>query len=145
MLNNLKAPKGAVKKSRRVGRGESSGAGKCAGKGDKGQNARSGVSYKPGFEGGQMPLHRRIPKRGFTNKFRVEYAIVNLGQIAGAFSAGEVADRAALKERGLLKSAAPFKVLGDGELSAAVTVRADKFSKSAVDKITAAGGKAEVV
>lgn len=145
MLNRLKAPKGANQKRTRVGRGEGSGLGKTSGKGGKGQTARTGGNIKPGFEGGQMPLQRKLPKRGFTNIFRVEYQVINIGTIAGAFKAGETVDPAALVEKGFLKRKLPVKVLGEGEVKTALNVKANMFSKSAVEKITAAGGKAEVI
>lgn len=145
MLDKLKAPKGANKKKTRVGRGEGSGLGKTSGRGGKGQTARSGGNIKPGFEGGQMPLQRRVPKRGFTNIFRVKYRIVNLGDIAGAFKSGETVDSASVAEKGLSKGKGPLKVLGNGEVKVALTVKANAFSKSAIEKIKAAGGKAEVI
>ena len=146
MLDRLKAPKGASKKSKRVGRGEGSGLGKTSGRGGKGQTARSGGNIKPGFEGGQMPLQRRLPKRGFTNAFRVRGRIVNIGEIARKFSQGETADPDAIHDRGLVKGKrGPLKVLGEGEITVPLTVRANTFSKSALKKIEAAGGKAEVI
>lgn len=146
MLDRLKAPKGAQKKKTRRGRGEGSGLGRTSGRGGKGQTARTGGNIKPGFEGGQMPLQRRLPKRGFTNAFRIKYRIVNVGDIAQAFKAGETADAAALSQRGLVRGVrGPLKVLGDGEVKVSLTVRADKFSQSAVEKIKAAGGTAEVI
>ena len=145
MLNRLKAPKGANQKKTRRGRGEGSGLGKTSGRGGKGQTARSGGNIKPGFEGGQMPLQRKLPKRGFTNVFKTIYQIVNVGSIAGAFKAGEVADPASILEKGLIKRQLPVKVLGEGEIKTAVTVKANSFSKSAIDKIKAAGGTAEVI
>ncbi len=146
MLDRLKAPKGATKKKKRVGRGEASGWGKTAGRGHKGQRSRSGGGVKPGYEGGQMPLQRRLPKRGFTNIFKTEYSILNVGALAERFNAGETVDRDALVSRGLVKGRRrPVKVLGDGDIDIALTVKADIFSKSAKAKIEAAGGKAEVV
>ncbi|WKZ33724.1 MAG: 50S ribosomal protein L15 [Thermodesulfobacteriota bacterium] len=145
MLNRLKAPKGANQKKTRRGRGEGSGLGKTSGRGGKGQTARTGGNVKPGFEGGQMPLQRRLPKRGFTNIFKTEYQIVNIGAIGEAFKAGETADPAAMLEKGLLKRKLPLKVLGQGEIKTAVTVKASSFSKSAIEKIKAAGGSAEVI
>ncbi len=143
-LEELKPAPGARKKVKRIGRGPGSGSGKTAGKGHKGQKARSGGVKGPGFEGGQMPLQRRLPKRGFHNIFRTEYAVVNLRDLDGM--SGTVTPES-LVERGLLKKrdAKAVKVLGVGELKAAVTVRAHKFSKSASEKIQAAGGKAEVI
>ena len=146
MLNRLKAPKGANQKKTRRGRGEGSGLGKTSGRGGKGQTARSGANIKPGFEGGQMPLQRKLPKRGFTNEFKVRARIVNVGDIAEAFKAGEVVDPAALAEKGLIKGRkGPVKVLGNGDVKTAITVKANLFSKAAIDKIKAAGGAAEVV
>lgn len=146
MLDTLRPPKGAQKKKKRVGRGEGSGLGKTSGRGNKGQNSRSGGKVKAGFEGGQMPLQRRLPKRGFTNKFSVRSRVVNLGALAGAFAKGETVDPEAIQEKGLVKGKkGPLKVLGEGELTAALTIKANKFSRSAVLKIEAAGGKAEVV
>ncbi|MBI5644351.1 MAG: 50S ribosomal protein L15 [Deltaproteobacteria bacterium] len=146
MLNRLKAPKGANQKKTRRGRGEGSGLGKTSGRGGKGQTARSGGNIKPGFEGGQMPLQRKLPKRGFTNIFKEKARIVNIGDIVAAFKAGEVADPASIAERGLVKGKkGPLKVLGTGDVKAAITVRANMFSKSAIDKIKAAGGVAEVI
>ena len=144
-LEDLKPAKGATKKSKRVGRGVGSGSGKTAGKGHKGQKARSGGVKGAGFEGGQMPLQRRIPKRGFTNIFRKEYAIVNLDDLATMSGVDPVTPEM-LKQKGLINDMKNgLKVLGTGELKAKLTVRAHKFSKSAVEKIQAAGGKAEVI
>ncbi len=146
MLDRLKAPKGAGKKKKRVGRGEGSGLGKTSGKGGKGQTARTGGNVKPGFEGGQMPLQRRLPKRGFKNPFRVKSRIVNIGAIDNAFDAGQTADPGSMELKGLLKGKkGPVKVLGEGDMKKQLTVRADMFSKSAEEKIRAAGGKAEVI
>jgi len=145
MLDRLKAPKGANTKKTRRGRGEGSGLGKTSGRGGKGQTARSGGSIKPGFEGGQMPLQRKLPKRGFTNIFRTAYQVVNIGAIAKAFKAGETVDPAAILDRGLIKRKMLVKVLGEGEITTAVTVKANSFSKSAIEKIKAAGGVAEVI
>ncbi len=144
-LEELKPAKGATKKAKRVGRGVGSGSGKTAGKGHKGQKARSGGVKGAGFEGGQMPLQRRIPKRGFTSIFRKEYAIVNLGDLARVTGSDPVTPEM-LKHQGLISDMKDgLKVLGMGELKAKLTVRAHKFSKSAVEKIQAAGGKAEVI
>lgn len=146
MLNRLKAPEGANQKKTRRGRGEGSGLGKTSGRGGKGQTARSGGNIKPGFEGGQMPLQRRLPKRGFTNVFREKARIVNLGSLAAAFKAGEVADEATIMAKGLVREKkGPLKVLGEGDITIALTVKANQFSKSAVEKIKAAGGAAEVI
>ena len=144
-LHELSGEIGATKEVKRVGRGHGSGNGKTAGKGHKGQNARSGGGVRPGFEGGQMPLQRRIPKRGFNNIFATEYAIVNVSDLA-VFEAGAVVDAQALIEKGLLKKVCDgVKVLGNGELNVALTVKAAAFSKSAKEKIEQAGGKTEVI
>jgi large subunit ribosomal protein L15 len=144
-LEDLKPATGAHKKAKRVGRGVGSGSGKTAGKGHKGQKARSGGVKGAGFEGGQMPLQRRIPKRGFTNIFRKEYAIVNLDDLAKVTGTDPVTPEM-LKQKGLINDMKDgLKVLGTGELKAKLTVRAHKFSKSAMEKIQAAGGKAEVI
>jgi len=146
MLDRLKAPKGATKKRTRRGRGEGGGLGKTSGRGHKGQNARTGGGVKAGFEGGQMPLQRKLPKHGFTNVFRVENRFVNIGDISGAFKAGETVDAATLAEKGLIKKkGGPVKILAGGELTSALTVKANRFSKTAVEKIRAAGGVAEVI
>ena len=144
-LEDLKPQPGAKKNQKRVGRGVGSGHGKTATKGHKGQKARSGGVKPAGFEGGQMPLQRRIPKRGFTNIFRKEYAVVNLTDLDVA-SAGGMITPEIMHQNGLIKSLkAEVKVLGMGELKKGVTIRAHKFSKTAVEKIEAAGGKAEVI
>jgi large subunit ribosomal protein L15 len=144
-LEDLKPAPGAKKKAKRVGRGPGSGSGKTAGKGHKGQKARSGGVKGPGFEGGQMPLQRRLPKRGFTNIFRKEYAVVNLSDLDGWDGPGPVTPEA-LVEKGIVKDLKKgVKVLGTGDLKTKLTVRAHKFSKSALDKIQAAGGTAEVI
>jgi large subunit ribosomal protein L15 len=144
-LEELKPVAGATKKSKRVGRGVGSGSGKTAGKGHKGQKARSGGVKGAGFEGGQMPLQRRIPKRGFTNIFRKEYSIVNL-QDLGKMVGIEIITPEILMQKGLIKDMKTgVKVLGTGDLQVKFTVRAHKFSKSAIEKIQAAGGKAEVI
>ena len=146
MLDRLKAPTGSKKKKKRVGRGEGSGLGKTAGRGAKGQNSRSGGGVKPGFEGGQMPLQRRLPKRGFVNIFRVKCRIVNISDIVAAFAPGDSVDPESLVEKGLVKGRkGPIKVLANGEIKDSLTIKANMFSKKAVDKIEAAGGKAEVV
>jgi large subunit ribosomal protein L15 len=143
-LSNLRAPKKANSPRKRVGRGMGSGMGKTSTRGHKGQGSRSGSSLMRGFEGGQMPLHRRLPKRGFTNIFRTEYTILNLDRIAELNETELTLER--LIERGLLKKRnGLIKVLGNGELSVAVTVHAHKFSKSAQEKIEKAGGKAVVL
>ncbi|MEX2382322.1 MAG: 50S ribosomal protein L15 [Opitutales bacterium] len=142
-LHSLKNIPGATHRRKRVGCGEGSGRGKTSGRGGKGQTARSGGSIRPGFEGGQMPLFRRLPHRGFNNKnFRTEYALVNLTDIEKLEGVSEV-DRELLVEKGLVRKSAPLlKILGDGELSRAVKVKAHKFSGTAKKKIEAAGGEA---
>ncbi|HEY1263232.1 MAG TPA: 50S ribosomal protein L15 [Terriglobales bacterium] len=142
-LSNIRAPKKASEKPKRVGRGMGSGMGKTSTRGHKGQHSRSGSSLMRGFEGGQMPLHRRVPKRGFTNIFRKEYSIVSLERLASLGETTITPD--SLRKAGVIKGSLPIKVLGDGELKTALTVQAHKFSKSAQEKITKAGGKAEVV
>ena len=146
-LSNLRPPRGAKHAKKRVGRGPGSGHGKTASRGHKGAKSRSGFRFKRGFEGGQMPLHRRVPKRGFTNPFRVEYAVVNLDVLGDVFDAGSEVTPDVLRQRGLVRerSSVPVKVLGRGELSKKLTVRAHKFSGSAAKKITDAGGVAEVI
>lgn len=139
-LHDLSPAKGSKHSKKRVGRGPGSGLGKTSGKGEKGQKSRSGASTRVGFEGGQMPLIRRVPKRGFTNIFKVEYAVVNLSQLADF--EGDVTPEA-LVERGLVRSGRKVKVLGDGEIDKPLRVAADKFSKSARAKIEAAGGRCE--
>ena len=144
-LHELQYTEGARKTRKRVGRGTSSGTGKTAGRGQKGQGARSGGGKKPGFEGGQTPLFMRLPKRGFTNFNKLEYAIVNLDQL-NTFEAGTVVCPKALKEAGWIKKELDgVKVLGNGTLEKAITVKAHKFSKSALAAIEAAGGKTEVI
>ena len=144
-LHELQYTEGARKTRKRVGRGTSSGTGKTAGRGQKGQGARSGGGKKPGFEGGQTPLFMRLPKRGFTNFNKLEYAIVNLDQL-NTFEAGTVVCPKKLKECGLIKKELDgVKVLGNGTLEKAITVKAHKFSKSALAAIEAAGGKTEVI
>jgi large subunit ribosomal protein L15 len=144
-INTLAPPKGANRKNKRVGRGIGSGHGKTATRGYKGQKSRSGTSIRPGFEGGQMPLYRRLPKRGFTNIFRKEYAVVNLDSL-GSFAAGAKVDPEALQAAGILKNLKDgVKVLGAGELAHALQVRAHKFSKSAAEKIQKAGGTIELI
>jgi large subunit ribosomal protein L15 len=144
-LNELKPPEGARKKRKRIGRGEGSGHGGTSTKGHKGYKARAGGKASPGFEGGQMPLQRRLPKRGFKNPFRKEYNIINVRDLA-QFPAGTVVDVAALKSSGLVKRVRwGVKVLGEGSLSHPLTVRAHQFSLAAKSKIEAAGGNAEVI
>ncbi|HVP42721.1 MAG TPA: 50S ribosomal protein L15 [Terriglobales bacterium] len=142
-LSTVRAPKKASENRKRVGRGMGSGMGKTSTRGHKGQRSRSGSRMMRGFEGGQMPLHRRLPKRGFTNIFRVEYAIVNLERLAD-LGTREITPEVLVKA-GLAGKNDRVKVLGDGELKSALTVRAHKFSKSAEEKITKAGGRAEVI
>jgi large subunit ribosomal protein L15 len=143
-LSNLKPKKGSRHAKKRVGRGPGSGHGKTASRGENGQKSRSGYSRKLGFEGGQMPLQRRLPKRGFTNIFRSEYAVLNLSDLEARFEAGATVDREALRSAGLARGAKKVKVLGDGDLTKKLTVHADKFSKSAREKIEAAGGSCQV-
>jgi len=139
-LNNLKPKKGARHAKKRVGRGPGSGHGKTSSRGEKGQKSRSGFSRKLGFEGGQMPLHRRLPKRGFTNIFKKDYAVVNVSDLE-RFDNGATVDETALRAAGLVKGQHDgVKVLGDGELSKKLTVTATKFSKSAKEIIEKAGG-----
>ena len=144
-LNELKPVEGARHYKKRVGRGVGSGMGKTATRGHKGQNARSGGGVRPAYEGGQTPLFKRLPKRGFTNIYRKEYAIVNLGDINDKFEAGAVVDVVALKQVGLVKKEYEgVKILSDGEFNKALTIKAAKFSKPALEKISKAGGTAEV-
>jgi large subunit ribosomal protein L15 len=145
-LHDLHPAKGAKKTRKRIGRGPGSGTGKTAGRGHKGQKSRSGYSRRYGFEGGQMPLVRRIPKRGFTNIFRVEFQVVNLRDLDRVFSDGETVSVEALVEKGLVRGGKkPVKVLGDGELTKKLTVQVHKFSASAKAGIEKAGGSCEVV
>ena len=145
-LSNLKPAKGSKHAKKRVGRGHGTGQGVQAGRGHKGAKSRSGFKFKRGFEGGQMPLHRRIPKRGFHNLFRTEYAVVNLDTLAERFDAGTTVTPELLAERGLINSARrPIKVLARGDIAKKLTVRAHKFSGKAAEKIAAAGGAAEVL
>jgi large subunit ribosomal protein L15 len=144
-LGNLKKPKGATHAKRRVGRGDASGQGSTAGKGNKGQKSRSGVQIGRGFEGGQMPLQRRLPKRGFYNRERKAFVVVNVQELK-RFDAGAVVDPAVLADAGLIPHVHdPVKILGNGELDRALTVKAQGFSESAKAKIAAAGGQAEVI
>lgn len=145
-LSDLKPPKGAKHAKTRVGRGYGSGSGVTSGRGHKGQKSRSGYHRKRGFEGGQMPLHRRLPKRGFFNRFRVDYAVVNLDTLDERFETGAEVTPELLRELGIVRSRTKLiKVLGRGEINTALHVRAHKFSRTAVGKITASGGKIEVV
>ena len=144
-LNELKPAEGSSKSAWRRGRGPGSGNGKTAGKGHKGQNARSGGGVRPGFEGGQLPLYRKLPKRGFNNKFATHYAIVNVSDL-NAFENGAVVDMEALLAKKIVrKELDGLKVLGNGELTKKLTVKAVVFSATAKEKITAAGGQAEEV
>ncbi len=144
-LHELTPAPGSRKARKRVGRGPGSGTGKTAGRGHNGQKSRSGYSRMRGFEGGQMPLHRRLPKRGFTNIFRIVCRTVNIERLNG-FAAGSMIDPDALQDAGLLKKGSnPVKILGNGELSVALTVRAHRFTGTAATKIEAAGGQAEVI
>jgi large subunit ribosomal protein L15 len=142
-IHELKKPEGSTKAPKRIGRGQGTGQGTTAGRGMNGQNSRSGGGVRLGFEGGQMPLYRRLPKRGFTNKWAKEFAEVNVKDL-NRFEDGAVVDANALLEKGLIgKALDGVKVLGNGELEKKLTVKAEKFSKSAVEKIEKAGGKAE--
>jgi len=142
-LHDLAPAPGSKKDRKRVGRGPGSGLGKTAGRGEKGQKSRSGYSRRLGFEGGQMPLVRRVPKRGFTNVFRTEYTTVNVGELAAREDLGDRVDPESLAAKGLVRKGKPVKVLGDGEIDRALTVAAHKFSKSARAKIEGAGGTCE--
>jgi large subunit ribosomal protein L15 len=145
-LNDLRPPKGAKHAKKRIGRGHGSGNGKTAGRGHKGAKSRSGFKFKRGFEGGQMPLHRRVPKRGFHNPFRVEYDVVNLDTIGARFEAGTLVTPELLHEHGLMSASdRRVKVLARGDVGKALTVRAHKFSGKAAEKIAAAGGKVEAI
>ena len=141
-LNNLTPSEGARKEKKRVGRGPGSGNGKTAARGHKGARARSGYSASPGFEGGQMPLHRRLPKRGFTNIFKKDYNLVTLDQL-NTFEIGSVVDYAALVIAGFVKKGGPVKVLANGDITKSLTVKIEKISQGAKEKIIAAGGSIE--
>lgn len=144
-IGTLRPPRGANKRRKRIGQGTGSGHGKTATRGSKGQRSRAGSRMRPGFEGGQMPLHRRLPKRGFTNIFRKHYAVVNLGDLAG-LSPEERITPQLLVQRGILKRVRDgLKVLGEGEVKAPLNISAHLFSKAALEKIKKAGGKAEVI
>ena len=144
-LNELHPAAGSTKERKRVGRGHASGTGKTSGKGHKGQKARSGGGVRPGFEGGQMPLHRRLPKRGFTNIFAKEYVEVNRDRLSG-FEAGAVVNAESLIAAGVISKAKDgIVIMGRGEIDKALTIQAKRFTKSAAEKIAAAGGKAEVI
>jgi len=142
-LHELRPAEGSRKKRRRVGRGEGSGSGKTAGRGTKGQNSRSGGGVSLGFEGGQMPLQRRIPKRGFTNMFEKVYEIINVKDLRN-FASGETIDREKLREAGLVKKSVGLKLLGVGEISHPLTIKVDKVSRAAREKIESVGGTVEV-
>ncbi|MGN0688556.1 MAG: 50S ribosomal protein L15 [Oscillospiraceae bacterium] len=145
-LHELQPAAGSVKEVKRIGRGHGSGNGKTAGKGHKGQKARSGGSIRPGFEGGQMPLQRRMPKRGFNNIFAKEYVTVNVSSLEERFEAGAVVDAESMLACGLISNAKDgVKILGNGELTKSLTVKAVKFTAAAQEKIEKAGGKAEVI
>jgi len=144
-LHELRAPQGASRKAKRKGRGQATGLGTTAGRGMNGQNSRSGGGVKLGFEGGQMPLYRRLPKRGFTNRFAKKYSVINVSDLE-RFDNGTEVSLEELCNAGIIKQPeARLKVLGDGELSKKLTVKAAKFSKMAAEKIEEAGGKAEVI
>jgi large subunit ribosomal protein L15 len=144
-LHELQPAEGSRKERKRVGRGIGSGNGKTAARGHKGQNARSGGGVRPGFEGGQNPLYRRLPKRGFNNPFRKEFAVINIEEL-NSFAAGTEVTPEVLLEKGIVKNPlGGIKVLGNGEITVQLTVKANKFSQSAVEKIQAAGGKTEVI
>ena len=144
-LEDLKPAAGSNKKRKRVGRGDGSGHGKTSGRGHKGQGARSGGNTKPGFEGGQMPLQRRLPKRGFHNPFRIEMAVVNLSQLELLPAGGEITPETLMQHGYVTGKTRRIKVLGDGSLSKALTIKAHGFSVKAKEKIEAAGGKAELI
>jgi large subunit ribosomal protein L15 len=144
-LHQLKPAKGATKNRKRIGRGVGSGWGKTAGRGNKGHNSRSGGGVRPGYEGGQMPLHRRLPKRGFTNIFKKEWAIINVRDLV-RFESGSVVDEIALVRSGLVKGPRDgIKLLGQGDIGTALTVKINAISASAKEKIEAAGGTVEVI
>ena len=145
-LNNLRPPRGMKHPKKRIGRGQGSGNGKTAGRGHKGAKSRSGYKFKRGFEGGQMPLHRRVPKRGFHNPFRIEYEVVNLDTLVLKFDTGAVITPELLREHGIVsRGTNKVKILARGDVDKALTVRAHKFSGKAAEKIAAAGGTAEAI
>ena len=145
-LNNLRPPRGMKHPKKRIGRGQGSGNGKTAGRGHKGAKSRSGYKFKRGFEGGQMPLHRRVPKRGFHNPFRIEYEVVNLDTLVLKFDTGAVITPELLREHGIVsRGTNKVKILARGDMDKALTVRAHKFSGKAAEKIAAAGGTAEAI
>jgi len=143
-MHELAPAIGSTKEAKRIGRGHGSGNGKTAGKGHKGQHARAGHGMRPGFEGGQMPLQRRVPKRGFNNIFATEWAAINVSALE-VFEDGTVVDAALLAEKGIVKKNLPVKVLGNGKITKKLEVKLNAFSASAAEKINAAGGKAEVI
>jgi len=143
-MHELAPAIGSTKEAKRIGRGHGSGNGKTAGKGHKGQHARAGHGMRPGFEGGQMPLQRRVPKRGFNNIFATEWAAINVSALE-VFEDGTVVDAALLAEKGIVKKNLPIKVLGNGKLTKKLEVKLNAYSASAAEKINAAGGKAEVI
>ena len=147
MIHDITKAAGRYKTRKRIGRGHGSGSGKTSGRGHKGAGSRAGHSHRPGFEGGQMPWARRLPKRGFNNIFAKRFSVVRIDHIAARFEAGEVVDGDSLKARGLINRIEKdgIKVLGNGEIGHALTVKAARFTKSAADKIAAAGGTFEVV
>ena len=145
-LNNLRPPRGMKHPKKRIGRGQGSGNGKTAGRGHKGAKSRSGYKFKRGFEGGQMPLHRRVPKRGFHNPFRIEYEVVNLDTLVLKFDTGAVITPELLREHGMVsRGTNKVKILARGDVDKALTVRAHKFSGKAAEKIAAAGGTADAI
>lgn len=144
-LNQLKSPRGSRKRPKRVGRGRSSGHGKTSTRGHKGQKARSGGGVRPGFEGGQMPLSRRIPKRGFVNIFRKEYTILNVGDLEQRFEAGDEITPKVLVKKGLIGKRDRVKILGEGKLTKGLKVKAHAFSKKAGERIKEAGGEIGVI
>ena len=144
-LNNLKPAKGSRHRRKIIGRGEGSGHGGTATRGMKGQKSRSGDGYMTGFEGGQMPLLRRIPKRGFNNRNKISYSIVNVEMLDKYFDSGSQVTKETLKEKGIIRNNAPVRILGNGEIKNSLTVKAESASKSAQDKIKAAGGSFEAV
>lgn len=144
-LHELYAFPEEYKNRKRIGRGSGSGTGKTAGRGNKGQNSRAGGGVRPGFEGGQMPLARRLPKRGFKNLFREEYEAVNVGRLIALFEGKDEITLADMYERGIVKNGAPVKILGTGDVAKAVTIEAHRFSASAADKIAKAGGTAKAI
>jgi large subunit ribosomal protein L15 len=145
-LSNLKPFYGAKHKEKRVGRGHGSSHGKTSGRGHKGQKAREGLDIRPIFEGGQTPIIRRLPKRGFKNIFKVEYAVVNVGALSKAFSPNEVVDENSLREKGLIKGKGkPIKLLGNGEINIPLTIRVHAVSRSAKEKVEKAGGRVELI